>query len=139
VANFPKVERHIFDEAKTLQAEKRVMLKCGDVYLMASHSATCNADEMRQMYLQLERFTYRSWDEYVAIRKSLYIIRPFNIIPHLYFCSCFSGAKKRPCKHSVMIMQFVTKTLVSPYVSTPIQSKRKRGRPAKHGKALEFE
>uniref|UniRef100_A0A914DHJ5 SWIM-type domain-containing protein n=1 Tax=Acrobeloides nanus TaxID=290746 RepID=A0A914DHJ5_9BILA len=77
-----------------------------------------------------------SWSEYQQNRLKFHTITP-NIENRLYECTCPVGIRKKPCKHSTMLM--VNDSIFSyppSTVSKPIEAKRKRGRPSKATKAL---
>jgi hypothetical protein len=123
-----------------LNEERRLIIKVmpeGSYIMPSKQFWPCSSEQLEANRRKLSERTYRDWDEFIKLKQSIHIIRPSPSIENFYFCSCFSGCKKNPCKYSVLVMHYITKTLVNPYImSTPIQSKRKRGRPALAKNAL---
>jgi hypothetical protein len=103
---------------------------------MSSGSKEFKKEDLPRLYQKLMNPNYSDWNDYVNTKNSIYVIRPSSIYPNVYFCSCPVGCKKHACKHSVHIMQYVKKTLVNPYHSTPFEKKRKPGRPSLAKNAL---
>ena len=141
MALFPKVEKKVFEDAAVLNEERRLLLIVQGLYVMPSGGFwPCTREELQAAYEMLKDRTYQNWDAYVLLKRDVHIIRPSQSVDNLYFCSCFTGSKNHPCKHSVFVMQFVTKTLVNPFLlSTPIEPRRKRGRPSLAKNALSFD
>lgn len=142
-ATFPKIEKRIFDDAAILHQERRILLKMmpADVFIMPSNRLLpCTQEQLKQIFERLSKGMYRTWAEFADLKQNIHIISPFPNVPNLYFCSCFTGCKKSPCKHSVLVMHFIKKTLVNPYPnSNPIEPKRKKGRPPLAKNALSYE
>jgi hypothetical protein len=117
-----------------LFSESREVFRIGesDVYIIPSArvpAADCTNEFIIGLYGRIEEFDFAEWNDYVAAKRMIYILRPSKICPNFFICSCRVGIKKHPCKHNVLIMQYVVKTLQNPYDSTPLEPKRKRGRP----------
>ena len=73
--------------------------------------------------------TCKSFDDYLKIRSSCYIIEQKG---NEFYCDCFIGSKGNLCKHAVGLMYKLGKLEVTSDVrSKPLGVKRKRGRPAK--------
>ena len=78
----------------------------------------------------IQQCNYSDWNEFVETNNSIYIIKRSPLNSDFFICSCPVGCKKHPCKHSVPIMEKVEHIIENPYEqSTPIQPKRKPGRP----------
>jgi hypothetical protein len=121
----------MFDDALKMKLDRRVFKKVTnqDLYLARSSSNTVDTDV--ELYQKISNLNFINWEDYINAKSLLYFVSPSQICPTLYFCTCPVGIKKKPCKHSVYVMQFIKKTLMNPYSSTPLEGKRKRGRPSR--------
>jgi hypothetical protein len=111
-----------------------------DIFLCSSKQSVGISNEMMlETYSKIVDCSFIDWQNYVTTKQLLYIIRPSSVNPKFYICSCPVGVKKRPCKHSVYVMNYVKNFIVNPYDVTPVQPKRKKGRPKLARGALSFE
>jgi hypothetical protein len=136
MSTFPKIDPAVFQKAAALYEEfsEKNVFRIGEteIYIVPSArmaAADCTEEFIIGLYGRIEEFNFADWNEYVTAKRMIYVVRPSKICPNFYICTCPVGIKKHPCKHNVLLMQYVLKTLKNPYDSTPLEPKRKRGRP----------
>lgn len=92
------------------------------------------------MYVELEESNFANWNRYKEILGSIRIVRPSKLWPTYYGCNCKIGIKKKLCKHAVMIMCRESMLDYPPDAyNSPLEKKRKIGRPKKAAGALSRE
>ena len=130
---FPKISKFLFDQAAELYSEGRFIIFVEGVYVMASkesHEAGISEEVIMENFRRIKECNYNDWNEFVETNNSIYIIKRSPLNHDFFICSCPVGCKKHPCKHSVLIMENVEHIIQNLYAqSTPIQPKRKPGRP----------
>jgi hypothetical protein len=136
------VDPFVFQQAAALSAEQRQSFRIenSDVYLLPSARVppeNVTEEFAFEVYNKIAASNFADWNDYVTSKQMIYLLRPSEICPNFYICSCPIGSKKRPCKHNVWLMQYVIGSLKNPYASsTPLERKRKAGRPKKARDAL---
>jgi hypothetical protein len=89
-----------------------------------------DGSEMAALHIELSDCRFESWPRYVYLRTSFYIVEESPIWDKRLCCTCREGMKKRPCRHSVMLMcELGLLKYPRNVIATPIEQKRKRGRP----------